>query len=164
MKKTIICLVMALFPIALMAQQKIAIVNSDEIVMAMPEMKTVQTQLQDLDKRYSSELQSMQEQYAQKTEAFIAESEKLDETIRKSRQQELIDLQNRIQQSAAVMQEDFQKQQATLLTPIQQKVFDAIKVVGDREGITYVINSMMMVYTGKDAIDITDKVKKQLGL
>lgn len=155
---------MALFPIALMAQQKIAIVNSDEIVMAMPEMKTVQTQLQDLDKRYSSELQSMQEQYAQKTEAFIAESEKLDETIRKSRQQELIDLQNRIQQSAAVMQEDFQKQQATLLTPIQQKVFDAIKVVGDREGITYVINSMMMVYTGKDAIDITDKVKKQLGL
>lgn len=84
-----------------MAQQKIAIVNSDEIVMAMPEMKTVQTQLQDLDK--SSYSMKLQKKYAgavrTKTEAFIAESEKLDETIRKGRQQELIDLQDVIQQS-----------------------------------------------------------------
>lgn len=155
---------MALFPLCLVAQQKIAVVNSDEILAAMPETKVAQTRLQELDKRYSEELQKMQEQYAQKTEAFISESEKLDETIRKSRQQELVDLQNRIQQSANVMQEDFQKQQATLYTPIQQKIFDAIKVVSDREGITYVLNSMMMLYAGKDAIDITPLVKKQLGI
>ena len=98
------------------------------------------------------------------TEAFISESEKLDATIRKSRQQELVDLQSRIQQSANVMQEDFQKQQTTLYTPIQQKIFDAIKAVSDKEGITYVVNSMMMLYKGKDAIDITPLVKKHLGL
>ena len=62
------------------------------------------------------------------------------------------------------MQEDFQKQQTTLYTPIQQKIFDAIKAVSDKEGITYVVNSMMMLYKGKDAIDITPLVKKHLGL
>lgn len=165
MKKTLLCLLVALFPLCLAAQQqKMAVVDSESIIMAMPETKTMQAQLQELDKRYSDELKKMQEQYAEKTEAFIAESEKLDETIRKSRQQELIDLQNRIQQSANVMQEDFQKQQATLMTPIQQKVFDAIKVVSDRMGISYVFNSLMMVYTGKDAVDITGEVKKHLGL
>ncbi|KXB34624.1 outer membrane protein [Bacteroidales bacterium KA00251] len=165
MKKTLmLCLVMALFPLCLAAQQKIAIVNSDEIMAAMPETKAAQARLQELDKRYSEELQKMQEQYAQKTEAFISESEKLDATIRKSRQQELVDLQSRIQQSANVMQEDFQKQQTSLYTPIQQKIFDAIKAVSDKEGITYVVNSMMMLYKGKDAIDITPLVKKHLGL
>ncbi len=164
MKKTLLFVAMLLFPICMLAQQKIALVNADEIMAAMPEAKAAQTQLKDLDKRYSEELQKMQEQYAKKTEAFVAEQEKLDETIRKSRQQELIDLQNRIQSSANVMQEDFQKQQTALFTPIQQKVFDAIKVVGDREGITYVMPAMGALYKGKDAIDITDKVKKQLGL
>lgn len=165
MKKTLLlCLLLALSPLCLVAQQKIAIVNSDAILAAMPETKAAQVKLQELDKRYSEELKKMQEQYTQKTEAFIAESEKLNEAIRKSRQQELVDLQNRIQQSANVMQEDFQKQQTTLYTPIQQKVFDAIRTVSDKEGLTYVLNAAMMLYTGKDAVDITPLVKKHLGV
>lgn len=164
MKKTLFILLLALSPLCLMAQQKMATVNSDEIVSIMPDTKSAQTRLQELDKKYSTELQTMQQEYTKKTEAFIKESEKLSETIRATRQQELIDMQNRIQQSAQVMQQDFQKQQETLLTPIRQKVLDAIKKVADREGYTYVVERMMMLHIGKDAIDITPQVKKELGL
>lgn len=164
MKKTLLCLILALSPLALMAQQKIATVNSEEIMVGMPESKAAQTRMQELDKKYTEELQKMQEEYAKKTEAFIKESEGLSETIKKSRQQELFDMQNRIQQSADVMREDFQKQQNTLITPIRQKVHDAIRKVADKEGYTYVAEAAMMLYTGKDAIDITAAVKKELGL
>lgn len=164
MKKIILLLALAFAPLCLMAQQKVAIVNSDAIIAAMPETKAAQTKLQDLNNKYTAELQNMQNEYAKKTEAFIKEKDKLSETISKTRQQELVDMQNRIQQSAGVMQEDFQKQQATLYTPIQQKIHDAIRKVADKEGITYVTEAAIMLYTGNGAIDITDKVKAELGV
>ncbi len=164
MKKILFSLLLALSPLMVFAQQKIAIVNSQVLLTAMPESKDAQTRLQELDKKYSKELQTMQDEYTKKTEAFVNEQDKLSDAIKKSRQQELVDMQNRIQQSAMVMQQDMQKQQEALFTPIQQKLSDAIKKVGDAEGFTYVLDSSLTLYTGKDAQDITNKVKAGLGI
>ena len=73
-------------------------------------------------------------------------------------------MQNRIQQSMQVMQQDLQKQQETLLAPIQQKVLDAIKKAGDEAGCTYVLEYGAFLHAGKDAIDLTAKVRARLGI
>lgn len=164
MKKLIISLVVALCPLALLAQHKVAYVNSQEVMVALPESTQAQNRLQELDAKYTKEVQTMQAEYNKKVEEFVKEQEKLSETIRKSRQQELTDMQNRIQQSIQVMQQDIQKQQETLLAPIQQKVMEAIKKVGDEVGCTYVVEASMLLYVGKDAIDLTPKVKTRLGV
>ena len=49
------------------------------------------------------------------------------------------DLQNRIQRSYQAMQQAMEKPQGTLMAPIQQKIVEAIKKVGDACGYTYVM-------------------------
>ena len=51
-----------------------------------------------------------------------------------------------------------------LMAPIQQKIIEAIKKVGDAGGYTYVMEATMMLYSGPSAVDITAQVKKQLGI
>ena len=52
------------------------------------------------------------------------------------------------------------------MIPIQEKVMSAIKSVGDENGFSYIFDlaSPSIVYTGKDAIDITPLVKQKLNL
>ncbi len=164
MKKIIISLIVAISPLLVVAQQKVAFVNSQEIMMQMPESKQAQKRLQELDAKYTKEVEMMQAEYTKKVEAFVKQQETLSEAIRKSRQQELTDMQARIQRSVEDMQMDVQKQQQMLLAPIQKKVVEAIKKVGDAEHCTYVVEAAMLLYVGKDAVNITPKVKTKLGL
>lgn len=163
MKKFFLALLIAL-PISMMAQQKIAIVNTQEIMATMPEVKTANNKMEELAKKYDTDLNGMRDEYNKKVEAFAKEQQGMVENIRLRRQQELQDIQNRIQQSYQMMQEDLQKQQQELLKPIQVKVHDAIKKVADAEGCTYVLEAAMMLYTGSSAIDLTAKVKSSLGI
>lgn len=153
-----------LLPLAAWAQQKIGVVNTQEIIGSLQEVKAAEARISELDKKYSAELQAMQDEYQRKAEAYIKEQPKLSEAISKSRQQELVDLQNRIQQSAKVMQQDMERQQQTLMAPVQQKVLDAIKKVGDEKGLAYVCESAVMLYVGSNSVDITADVKAKLGV
>ncbi len=155
MRKLLMSLLLAL-PLTLMAQQKLAIVNSQEVMMEMSEVKAVEKKMQDLGKKYEADIQSMQEEFQKKSEAFFKEKDGMLETIRKRRQQELQDMQLRIQQSVQAMRNELQQQQQKLLAPIQAKV--------DAEGCTYVMEAGMMLHTGNGAIDLTAKLKKALGV
>ena len=52
------------------------------------------------------------------------------------------------------------------MAPIQEKILTAIKAVGDENGFTYIfdLTSPSIVYTGKDAVDVTPLVKQKLNL
>lgn len=157
-------LLLLLLPVVATAQQKIATVNSQELITAMPEMKAAQERLQELDQKYTAEMQTMNDEYQKKLELYMKDKDGLSEALLKSREQELTDLQNRIQRSYQAMQQDMEKQQATLMAPIQQKLIDAIKKVGDAGGYTYVMEATMMLYAAPSAVDLTAEVKKQLGI
>lgn len=163
MKKFLMALLMAL-PLSLMAQQKIAVVNTQEVMTALPDVKAAESKIQELAKKYDADIKSMQDEYKAKAEAFVKERETLLETIRTRRQQEIQDIELRIQQSYQAMQEDLQKQQQQLLAPIQAKVATAIKKVASANACTYVMESAVMLHIGSDAIDLTEKVKADLGV
>ncbi len=151
-------------PLTMMAQQKIAIVNSQEVMAGMSEVKVAEKKIQDLGKKYDADIKSMQDELQKKTEAFIKDRETLPEAIRTRRQQEIQDLQQRIQQSYGFMREQLQQEQQKLLAPIQAKVANALKKLADAEGCTYVLEAGMMLHTGAGAVDLTDKLKKALGV
>ncbi len=163
MRKLLMSLLLAL-PLTLMAQQKIAIVNSQEVMMEMSEVKAVEKKMQDLGKKYEADIQSMQQELQKKSETFFKEKDTMLEAIRNRRQQELQDMQLRIQQSIQAMREDIQQQQQKLLAPIQAKVSKELKKLADAEGCTYVMEAGMMLHTGNGAIDLTAKLKKALGI
>ena len=133
MKKLIIFLLMVL-PLSVFAQEvKIAIVNSQEVVTAMPEFATMQKTLADMDAKYKQELKVMEEEYNKKYADFIAQQDSLTENIKMRRMQELSDIQERSNNFVQLTQQDFQKKQQELFVPIQDKLRNAIKAVGDEK-------------------------------
>lgn len=163
MRKLFLGLCLA-FPLAMFAQQKIAVVNTQEIMAVLPDVKTAETKLQTLAKQYDADIKAMQTELQTKADNFTKEKDSLPEAIRTRRMQELEEINNRIQQSYQTMQEDMNKKQQEALAPIQQKVQAAIQKVGDANGVTYIVEQGSMLFVGKDAINLTDKVKEALGI
>ena len=163
MRKLILAVLMCL-PFALMAQQKIAVVNSQKVMSSYPEVAKVEAKLQELSKKYDADLKSMQDELKGKAEKYQKEKDTLPATIQQRREQELQDIQIRIQQSYQAMQEDMQKQQEQLLAPVRNSISSAIKKVADSKGIAYVMEATMMLHIGSEAIDITSDVENSLGI
>ncbi len=162
MKKLFLTLLM-LLPLSLMAQ-KVAVVNTEDVITKLPEYNAALKELQDLSTKYQADMKSMEDELNSKMEAFVKERDGLVESIRNRRQQEIQDIQTRFQQSYQTMQEDLQKRQQALMAPIQQKVADTIKKVGDENGVAYIMEHGMMLYTGPTAVDLTQAVKTKLNI
>lgn len=153
-------------PLAIMAQeQKVAIVDVASILTQLPETKAMQTELDNLLKKYEDTHVAMQEEFQKKYEAYAAEREGLLETIRTRREQELQDLAKRIEDLQQVAQQDYQRKQVELLTPIQKKVKDAITAVGNENNYTYMLDASTILFMNNNsAIDATAKVRAKLGV
>ena len=164
MKKLVIFLLMML-PLGLFAQEsKIAIVNTQEVMMAMPEFTDMQKQMQEMEANYQKELKVMSDEYEKKYSDFIAQQDSLTENIRLRRMQELEDIQQRSQNFIQVSQQDFQKKQGELLTPIQEKLRNAIAAVGKENEYLYILDPQIVLYKSDAAIDATAQVKAKLGI
>ena len=57
--KKILILIMLVAPMSLLAQQKFGYVNSSEIIQLMPEFEKAQKELQELEKMYSNDFNSL---------------------------------------------------------------------------------------------------------
>ena len=101
----------------------------------MPEFATMQKQMADMEAKYKNEMQVMQDEYNKKYSDFVAQQDSLTENIKMRRMQELQDMEQRTQNFIQISQQDFQKKQGELFTPIQDKLKNAIKAVGDEKDI-----------------------------
>ena len=164
MKKLIIFLLMML-PLGVFAQEsKIAIVNTQEVIQAMLEFATMQKQMADMEAKYKNEMQVMQDEYNKKYSDFVAQQDSLTENIKMRRMRELQGMEQRTQNFIQISQQDFQKKQGELFTPIQDKLKNAIKAVGDEKGYTYILDPQIVLYQGNTAVDATQFVKAKLGI
>ena len=166
MKRTFLILCAAmLFPIFAGAQShKIGIVDSQKVLSEMPEMKSMQSELDNLAKKYEDTLVQLQKEFQTKYQDFVKEQETMVESIKSRKQQELEDLSKRIQDLNNVAQQDMQKKQVELFSPIQTKLREAINKVGNDGGFTYIMDSSQMLYVGNGSEDVTSLVKSKLGL
>lgn len=164
MKKLIVFLMMVL-PLGAFAQDvKIAFVNTQEVITAMPELSAMEKQMTDINEKYKVELKQMQDEYQKKYSDYIAQQDSLTENIKLRRMQEIQDIQERINNFLQVAEQDVQKKQQELFAPIQQKVQVAIKAIGEEKGYMYIIDPSVLLYKGTSAIDATPFVKSKLGL
>lgn len=164
MKKLIVFLMMVL-PLGAFAQDvKIAFVNTQEVITAMPELAAMEKQMTEINENYKKELKQMQDEYQKKYSDYISQQDSLTENIKLRRMQEIQDIQERINNFLQVAEQDVQKKQQELFTPIQQKVQTTIKAVGDEKGYMYIIDPSVLLYKGTSAVDATPFVKSKLGL
>lgn len=168
MFKKLIIAVLCCLPMSLMAQTtfKFGTVNSAEIIAAMPERAAAEQQLQDLSKKYEDEFVKVQEEFQNKYKEVQALGDTVPETIRMRRLQEIQESQQHIESFRTMAQEDIAKKQEELFIPIQQKLMDAIKAVGEEGKFTYIFDLTypVVLYQGVGNEDITPLVKAKLGI
>ena len=164
MFKKIVLFVLVMFPVIALAQEKIAHVNYGEVATAMPEYKQMLDSLKKSEEDFKAELQSMSDEYTKKFSDYIAQRESLNESIKLRREQELQDIQQRVenfQMYAAQKQEEMQQ---AMTAPILTKLQKAIDDVGKENNFLYVFNSQVLLYISGSAVDATPMVKRKLGI
>ncbi len=162
MKRLVLLMLVAL-PFAVSAQ-KIGYVNSQELFALMPEVKTAQARIDSLSTQYETMFANMQEEYKKKLAEYEQKSATMTDAMKQIQEEELYGLQQRIQTAYQTAQQDIQTKQQEFLVPIREKMMKAIKNVGDKNGYTYIFDSLAMLYTATNAENLLEPVKKELGI
>ncbi|GAB6120187.1 hypothetical protein JCM30204_13360 [Dysgonomonas termitidis] len=146
------------------AQDKIAYINANEIFSKMPELKDVETKLAAKSETIKKNAAAIEAEYTKKVEEFQKDTTNLTESVLLDRQTQLDGLRDRYQNFIQTSQAEFEKEQQTLITPIQQKMRQAIKDVGDENNYSYILDAATLLHIGSHATDASKMVKTKLGI
>ncbi len=165
-KKLFVAAIIAIASITSYAQTlKIGTVNLDEVMQAMPETSVLEKELADRTNKFQTQAKNMQDEFQTKYQAYVEQADTLDELTRGVREDELRSLQQRAeqyQQSAYQQITQYREQQ---LGMIQEKLFKAVKAVGEREKYLAVFPTNDATYfSASQTTDVTPLVKSELGI
>ena len=164
-KYSSILLICLLFVPCLLSAQgvKFGHIAPEEIMEQMKGFDTAQKVMTDYQTELQAEGQEMVKEFQQKLEEYQSKSDSYSAAVRKIREDELMKMQSRIKEFSTVMEESLQKKKYDLLLPFQNKILEAIKEVAKEEKYTYIFNKTVLA-SYIQGNDITDKVKKKLGI
>jgi len=163
MKKLFVIALAALATLTASAQQ-LGKVNFQELVMLMPEMdaarETIAASQKEAEETYSAmveEYQGKATQYQQKQASWTA-------AIRESKERELYEIQNRIQEFQNSISQELQQQQNQLTAPIQEKANKVVTDLAKAKGITVLFDVSQAIYFADSVVDLTAEARKALGI
>ena len=142
-------------------------INSDELIQSMPEYDSATVKLEKFRKELVNALELMQVELNTKSEAYQKESKNLSDIVKQTKEQELMDMQKRIQDFQTNAQSQLQNKQTEVFQPIYAKVDKAIKDVGKENGFLYVFDvakGALLYFDEAKSINVLALVKTKLGL
>ncbi|MBG0858805.1 MAG: OmpH family outer membrane protein [Bacteroidales bacterium] len=143
-------------------------INSDELIQALPEFDTASKKLETFRQELLNTLEIMQVEFNNKNDVYGKEQKNLTELVRQTKEQELIDLNRRIQDFQVKANDDLQAKQAELFQPIMAKVDKAIKDVGKENGFLYIFSvgqgTPLLFFDETKSTNIMPLAKAKLGL
>lgn len=144
--------------------QKFGTVDTNTVFQLMPETKKAQETLEAAQKKYETELKSLNAEFEKKYSELQNISQDTPDAIKQRRIQEVQDLQQKVEQFQQTASSDIQRQSQQLMAPISQKLTETIQAVGKAGNYTFVFEQATCIYKGADVVDLTPQVKAKLGL
>ncbi len=166
MKKLLIVAALILsMSTATIAQQKIGYINSDELLMSMPEAKKADAEISAYAKTFQDQLTAMQKELETKYKAYEAGVKTMTEAMKDVKEKELQDLQNRMQSTQQSAEEKIASKRQEMLKPITEKADAAIQTVAKEKGYSYIFdaNAGGIIYA-LPTDNIIQDVKNKLGI
>ncbi len=149
------------------AQAKIGYVDSQTIMLRLPEGQDAQRQLDALVAQWQAEITKMQNEWQKKYEEYDKKKLIMSDQTRAAAEQELVQLEKRVtdyrNQKFGQNGEMFTKQNE-LLKPVQDRIFKAIQDVALEDSFDYVFDKsgdILLLYAN-DKYDLTSKVLQKL--
>ncbi|NNM94956.1 MAG: OmpH family outer membrane protein [Bacteroidia bacterium] len=167
--KRVLCLSLLLGAICLssstFAQKKIGHINLDSLLKAMPQSDSARKVGQNYYQQLSSTIQSMQDELQKKYKEYQDNQAIYTELVKQTKQQELQDLNQRIQNFQQQAQTSLQKFNDSITRPIITLAKNAIKAVATEKGYEYILDtSTGVVLYFENSDDVFALVADKLGL
>lgn len=165
MKKILTICAALLVAASAFAQTKTGYVNTTELIQLLPAMDTVRTQLESAQKETYETYQAMIEEYQTKATTFQQKQASWGTAIRESKQKELTEIGNRIQEFEQSANQDLQQMQQTLQAPIYQRVNEEIQKIAKVKNLAMVFDIASVLYIDPaQSIDLTPELRTILGI
>jgi outer membrane protein len=142
-------------------------VNKTALIQSMPEYDSATVKLQKTSKELTNALELMQVEYNNKYEAYAKDAKNLTDVVRQVKEQELTDMQRRIQESNTNFQQKLSDLNTSLIQPIVAKADKAIQDIGKEGGFIYVFDvsgGQVLYFDETKSTNLLTQVKTKLGL
>ena len=144
------------------AQSKLAHINTQELIEAMPEFVKAQAEIEQMGKTYDAEIQGSLKELDVKLKQYNAEAEAQTQEENQKRMQEVEGIKQSIGQFQQQAQKDLEEKRFNMLKPITEKAKAAIEKVATVQGIEYVFEAGgLIIAKGKN---LMADVKAEMGL
>lgn len=163
MKKIIIISLALLIGFGGFSQRlKFGHVNSEKIFTSMPERGQAAQAVEQFARQLEEQLMSLNQELEKKYTDYMEKVETFSPSIKQMREEELANLQQRIQAFQMRAQEDLQKKEQELLEPIYNKITKAIRDIGEEKGYIYIFDVGSFYYHSEQSDDLTQDVISKL--
>ena len=159
--------VLATLAVCAQAQSlKFAHIDSQKLMAELPDFIDARAKLETEHKSLESQLANMTSELQQKYNDYLQKRDSLPDLIRATKEKELQDTNDRIQNFQQLAQQSLQQKEQQLMTPIIEKLQNAIKTVGQEQGFVYIfdLSSQVILYNSEQSTDAAPLVKAKLGV
>lgn len=166
LKKLFVAAFVAIVSLTSYAQTlKFGTVDLQAVMNDMPETAVLEKELSTKTQAFQTEAQKMESEMQSKYQSYIEQRDSLDDVTRQMREEELQTLSNRAQQYQQASYTQITQYREQQLAMIQEKLFKAVKSVGDREKYIAIFPINEATYfSPTETTDVTATVKKELGI
>ena len=145
--------------------QTVAHIDSEQLLMAMPETKAMETELKKVQQTYADEYNAQATALQAKLQKYDTEAPTQTDAKNEERRVEVEGLKQKIQKYAQTADQEIQKKRFDLLKPIVEKAQKAVSDVATEKSLKYVLDSSpgkgLIVFEGEDLLPT---VKTKLGI
>lgn len=166
MKKFFLTVSVALASVVAFAQTpKFAVVNFTELVQLAPEADDARAAIQSATLAAQETDQEMIEEYNSKANTYQQKASTWTPAIRESKEKELQEIMQRIQEFESNIQLELQQQQQILMAPIVEKAQKAVAQVAKEGSYTIVVETGSFLYIDESqTTDITMACREIMGI
>lgn len=157
-------LVALLFVSSFSFAQKFGHINSQELLAVFPESEVAQNEIDEYAKKLEEQLEKQQVEYNNKLNDYIQQRKGMTDFLKQSSEEELSNMQQRMQAYQKNAQQELKNKEAQLIQPLLKNANDAIKAVGERDKFVYIFDkaSGAVIFEGVGSKDLTEDILTEI--
>ena len=168
MKKKLLILGLALVSVLTVSAQKFALIDMEYILKNVPAYERANEQLNQVSKKWQAEVEAHNTEASTLYKNYQSEVVFLSQEQKKQRQEEIMKKEKEasdLKRKYFGPEGELFKKRTSLMTPIQDEIYNAVKDLADQRGYSLVVDraSDSGIIYGSPKIDISNEVLQKLG-
>ncbi|MAX05254.1 MAG: hypothetical protein CMD28_03290 [Flavobacteriales bacterium] len=165
MKKITLLTALTILTLSSIAQNKFGYIDSQELLLLMPDRKNAEIEVQNFAKTLEAQLELMTAEYQESIQEYQANEATFSDLVKQDKIAEITGLEQRIQAFQQNAQQSLQQKEQELLDPILAKARKAIEDVAKEGDFTYIFDkSQGTILYVKESENVLTLVKRKLNL